>query len=246
VCFPYAGGNAHAYRTWPAALAPRVEVCAVELPGHGSRLSERPHTRLERLLDELVPAVAPLRDRPLALFGHSMGALVAFELARRLESAGAPPLHLFVSGCSPPQLPQREWLHTRPREEIIEAVRGLDGTPSEVFAHPELLDLLIPMLRADLELIETHVFGPGRLLACPVTAFAGASDPAAPAAFAPRWGDHASGPFESRIFEGGHFFLRTAEAEVLESIRAVLTTASGPDQLRAGVDVRREPLSTAG
>jgi medium-chain acyl-[acyl-carrier-protein] hydrolase len=223
VCFPYAGGSGLVYRTWPAALAGLAEVWIAEPPGRGLRLGERAHTRLEPLLDELVHALAPLRDRPLALFGHSMGALVAFELARRLGDHGGPaPAHLFVSGRSPPQVPARAPTHALPRPELLETLRRLDGTPAEVFARPDLIDLFLPILRCDLELVETHVHRAGPLLACPITAFTGREDHDAPAVTGDGWAEHTRGGFSHRTFDGGHFFLRSAERDVLDCVAAAL------------------------
>lgn len=222
-CFPFAGGDALAFRTWPAALGPSVEVYAVELPGRGLRLAERPHTRLAPLLDELACALGPLRERPLALFGHSMGALIAFELARRMEAdGGPPPAHLFVAGSPPPEAPARTRLHDAPRGELVALLRALGGTPPEVYEHAELLDLFLPILRADLELLETRVHRPGPPLACGITALAGAHDAVARPAAAAEWAAYTRGPFDVRVLPGGHFFLRTAERELLDHLRVAL------------------------
>jgi medium-chain acyl-[acyl-carrier-protein] hydrolase len=224
-CLPYAGGSATIYRLWAQALYPSVEVCAVELPGHGSRLGEPLLTRMDRLVDALGAAVTPLLDRPFALFGHSMGALVAFELACRLAADGGPsPEHLFVSGYSPPQLPlPPPKKHQLPAREFLNMIQRFGGTPPELFQYPQLLEMYIPVLRADLELIETYCYRVRPPLACPVTALGGSHDDHAPSATLQGWADHTLGGFQHRELPGGHFFLRDAEPAVIDSIARALS-----------------------
>ena len=230
LCFPYAGGSSMMYRAWSRTLSPSIDVCAVELPGHGARVDEPLVTRLDALLDALVPAIAPILDRPVALFGYSMGSLVAFELARRLEERGVRPLHLFVAARSPPQCAGRAQVHALPRPEFLRSIERLGGTPPELFRSRELLDLFVPVLRADIEMVETHVDRPGPLLACPITAFGGSDDPHALPATMPGWGEHTRGDFAYRELAGGHFFLRGAEREVLDVISRSLSRECDPSR----------------
>src|SRR3954453_3800140 len=177
-CFPYAGGSAQVFRTWSEALPADVEVCAVQLPGRERRSSETPIRRAALAVEMLASALSRYLDKTFAMFGHSMGAMLAYEVARRLSAEfGCAPDHLFVSGHRAPHLPSRRRpLHHLADDAFIAGVRALNGTPREVFEHPELVELLLPMLRADFELLETYVELPGPRLSCPITALGGNAD----------------------------------------------------------------------
>ncbi len=159
-CFPYVGGGALIFRTWPNSLPATAEVCPVELPGRGTRLKETPFTRLLPLVQALAQALLPHLDKPFAFFGHSMGALISFELTRQLRRLyGLVPLHLFVSAHRAPQLPDPDPpIHTLPEAEFMEELRCLNGTPKEVLEQPELMELMLPILRADFALCETYIY----------------------------------------------------------------------------------------
>lgn len=218
LCIPHAGAGAAAYRAWRAWLPSDVELGLVHLPGREARIAEAPARRMEELLPPLVEALVRDAESPFALFGHSLGALVAYELARR---ASSPPRRLFVAGRGAPHLPA-PWrdLHSRGDAELARAFQGLGGTPPEVLAHPELLALILPTFRADLEVASTYVHEPRPPLACGVTAFAGRSDPLAPPADVEAWRMQAAhGDFRLRTFEGGHFFLLERQAEFAEAMR---------------------------
>ena len=178
-CFPYAGGKAVSFRAWSSGLPTTVEVCPVELPGRGSRLMEVPFTQFEPLISALAQALLPYLDKPFAFFGHSMGALVSFELARLLrQKYGLSPVHLFVSGRGAPQVvpvPDPP-IHALPEPAFLEKLRGLNGTPEAVLENAKLMQLLLPMLRADFAVIETYVYVPEPPLNCPITAFSGWQD----------------------------------------------------------------------
>ncbi|HEY1379547.1 MAG TPA: thioesterase domain-containing protein, partial [Gemmataceae bacterium] len=154
-CFPYAGGGASVFRGWADGLPSAVEVCPVQMPGRETRFREPAFTRLPLLIEALAESLYPHLDRPFAFFGHSLGALVAFELARRLRRDGSPePQHLFVSGSGAPQARDHSGavIHTRPADEFWQEVGRLNGTPAEVLTDGELRDLLLPTLRADFAL----------------------------------------------------------------------------------------------
>jgi medium-chain acyl-[acyl-carrier-protein] hydrolase len=230
-CFPYAGGSANVYRRWPAGLPDSVEVCAVRLPGREGRFREPPFTRLAALVDALAAALPPALDRPFAFFGHSMGGLTAFELARRLRRDGLPmPRHLFLSARAAPQTPGAEWCHTLPEPQFREHIRGLGGTPREVLEHPELMQMLLPMLRADFAVCETHTHHAGEPLDCPITIFGGLDDTSPRPEQLEGWREHTRAAFRRRMFPGNHFFLHSAESRLLQILSEELAAAIRPGE----------------
>lgn len=225
-CFAHAGGGAAFFRPWRAALQPEVDVRPVILPGRESRIREAPYRRIEQVLDPLCSAIAPYLDRPYALFGHSMGAVLAYETARLLtdrawSGVGEGPAALVVSGRRAPHLrPTRQSVSTLPNAEFIAELHRLGGTPPEVLGHPQLLRALLPPLRADFELNEAYLPLPGGRLNCPVAAYQGADDPEVDPPELLGWRDHTGGDFTLRMFAGGHFYLGSGRADVLAAIRA--------------------------
>jgi medium-chain acyl-[acyl-carrier-protein] hydrolase len=219
-CFPYAGGSSLTYRKWPDGLPADVEVCPVQLPGRGNRLREPAYTQLPPLIETLSVALSPYFDVPFAFFGHSMGATIGFELARQLRSARAPePFHLFVSGRRAPQCPETDPpSYELPEPLFIEELRRLDGTPQEVLEHPELMQFLLPLLRADFQLIQTYAYDPGPPLSCPITAFGGDRDPDAGRDLLEPWREQTTSDFSLQMFPGGHFFLHASGPLLLQSI----------------------------
>ena len=224
ICFTYAGGTAMTYRRWPHALPADIDVCAVELPGHGSRAGERSFTRMSDLVPPLLTELMPcFFDAPFALFGHSLGALVAFELARELQRHGVPsPAGLFVSGRGAPLTQEAEEIHDMPDAEFVRRVKDMNGTPAAVFENAELLAMILPPLRADFELGETHVHSPGMLLTCPITAFGGSGDEHTSLEKLALWRDQTNGPFSMHIFPGDHFFLHSCEMAVVHEVHRQL------------------------
>jgi medium-chain acyl-[acyl-carrier-protein] hydrolase len=219
-CFPYAGGGAVIYRRWAESLPRSVEVLAVQPPGRGNRMREAPLLRVSAIVEALAAEVVPYLDRPFAFFGHSLGALVAFELARRLRrERGVEPARLFVSGRRAPHVSSDDGVtHDLPATEFIAELRRLKGTPPEVLEHEELMELMIPLLRADFEVCETYEFEPGPPLACPVTAFGGIEDRDVTREHIAAWREHTTGPFLMRMLPGDHFFIHSAEATLLQVV----------------------------
>lgn len=217
-CFPYAGGWTLSFRTWSESLPTAVEVCTVELPGRGTRLLETPFTRLEPLVQVLAQALLPHLDKPFAFFGHSMGGLVSFELARFLrKNFGLIPVHLFVSGRCAPQLPATDPpIHALPEPEFLEELRRLNGTPQEVLKNAELRQLCLPALRADFAVIETYVYKAGLTLDCPITAFGGLQDREVSCDQLEAWRDQTSASFSQQMLPGDHFFLHSAQPLLLQ------------------------------
>ena len=219
-CLPYAGGSASLFHRWPERLADLVDVGAVELPGRGRRLAEPAHERTAPLVEELLEGLRSQLDVPFVLFGHSMGALLAFELARVLRRRDGPmPRALLVSGCGAPHLSSpRPSIHDLPADEFASALRALNGTPPEVFDHPDLLDVLMPTLRADFKLCETYAFIAEPPLDCPIVAFGGTEDTDVTLTALDAWREHSRARFTSYVCPGGHLFLQTAESWVLDLI----------------------------
>ncbi|MEW1583173.1 alpha/beta fold hydrolase [Streptomyces microflavus] len=227
VCLPHAGGTAGAFHSWATALPAHVELVAVQYPGRQDRLGEPCATGMAELADGVAQALSPLLGRALALFGHSMGAALAYEVTLRLETLyRARPRHLFVSGHAPPGFPRRSRdLHARGDAAMVEGLFALGGMDEALTADPDLLPLLLPSLRGDLKLIETYRPTEARPVGVPVTAYVGDSDPGVPVSDAAAWRDRTSGDFDLRVFPGGHFYLVQQEAGIIEDIAARLDLA---------------------
>lgn len=219
-CFPHAGGSEHLFHTWAKQLPQSVEVCAVRLPGHGSRILEPPYPQIDGLIDSLMADLPPYLDQPYALFGHSMGALVSFELARAIRRKGLPPpVALFVSGHRAPQLPPaREPIHHLPDDQFTDALLRYNGTPPAALENEELMALMIPILRDDFQLCDTYRYQPAARLNCRIIAFGGLDDPGVSRNALQAWEEQSTHPCSVHLFPGDHFYLRDAEALVLKQI----------------------------
>ncbi|HEY7389820.1 MAG TPA: alpha/beta fold hydrolase [Bryobacteraceae bacterium] len=222
-CFPYAGA-ASAYRSWHKEMPRAIQVCAVQLPGRGSRFAEPNFTCLRPLVEALAENLSPLADVPFAFFGHSLGALIAFELAREMRRHARRPFHLFVSGLRAPQMPPDPCrLHKLPEAEFMHALTGLNGIPDQLIAEPEFLKLMLPALRADFEILETYEYAAEPPLDCRISAYTGRSDPRSPAQDLIFWERHTCAGFSSRVFPGDHFYIETAQRALLSAISVELT-----------------------
>lgn len=223
-CFPYAGGGASLFRKWADFLPDAIEVAAVQLPGRESRLHEAPFQRLEPMVEALTGAVRDHADLPFAFFGHSMGALIGFEVARSLRREHLPgPVHLIASGAAAPQIPRREpAIHGLSDGEFLSELHRYGGTPQAVLEHEELMKLLMPLLRADFAVCETYAHTPGAPLACPITAFGGAGDTMVSHEDLAAWAQQTDSTFHTQMFPGGHFFLSSAQSSVHGAIAEAL------------------------
>jgi medium-chain acyl-[acyl-carrier-protein] hydrolase len=232
-CFPYAGGGASIFARWGELLPPGVELVAVQLPGRESRLAEKPYAEMVPLVEKLAEALAPYMDLPFALFGHSNGGLMAFELARRLRADGRrQPAHLFVAGRPAPQVELTDPpVHDLPEAEFMAALRRFGGTPEEVLENEEMMSLIAPLLRADFSLGETYRFAPGPPLALPVSAYAGAADAEVPVWQVEAWKEQTTAAFRLEIFPGGHFFIHEDRDRLTQTLhrelRGVLSRPAG-------------------
>lgn len=223
-CLPYAGAGASIYTAWADLLPPEIELVAIQLPGREDRVFEQPFTQLDRLVRTLAQAVRIYLDTPFAIFGHSGGALIAFELARELRARlASPPHHLFVSALAPPETVRSAApIHSGPTPEFKEGLRRLEGTGPEILENDDMMELLLPALRADFQLAETYVYREAEPLACSITALGGAADARVTAADLDGWRGHTSGTFSIRILEGGHFYITESPRAVAETIAAEL------------------------
>jgi medium-chain acyl-[acyl-carrier-protein] hydrolase len=226
-CFPYAGAGASIFRTWSDGLPADVEVCPVQIPGRGTRLMETPFTQLSPLVQALAQALAPLLDKPFAFFGHSLGALVGFELARQLRrQSGVQPVRLFVSADRAPQIPHRDRpIHALPEEEFLQELRRLNGIPGKVLEEAELMQIMLPVLRADFAVYETYVYSTEPPLDCPISTFGGLQDARVSRGDLEAWRDQTSGSFSLRMFPGDHFFLNTTQPLLLQALSQELRGA---------------------
>ncbi|PWI07868.1 thioesterase [Streptomyces sp. NWU339] len=226
VCLPHAGGSASFFFPAAQALAPRVEVLAVQYPGRQDRLREPAIGDIEVLAERIVDALGPWTDRPYALFGHSMGSIVGFETARRLQDAGRGPVELFVSGRRAPALDLDGDRQPVTDAEVIAEVRSLDGTGDALLDDEGTLRLILPALRSDYQAVRNYRYRSGPALECPITAFTGDRDPKAEVGQVRAWHQHTRSAFEVNVLPGGHFFLVDRAAEVWGRIEDRLAGAT--------------------
>jgi surfactin synthase thioesterase subunit len=225
VCLPHAGGSASYFLPLARALAPSVQVLAVQYPGRQDRHTERCLDDMAELADGVVTALMPLvalkpsADAPFAIFGHSLGAVLAFEVARRFEQDfDIVPRHLFVSGREAPSRPPAEYGRPLGDRDLLAEMQLLDGTDDRFLRDEELLRMVMPAIRADYRVLSTYVYRPGPKLTCPITVLTGDQDPKATPDGTRAWRDHTSGAFDYRVFVGGHFYLGERQSEVVEAV----------------------------
>ncbi|XVV00260.1 thioesterase II family protein [Actinosynnema sp. CA-248983] len=219
VCFHYAGGTASMFRDWPARLPADVSVVAVQLPGRDTRLDEAPHDRMGPLVAELVDVLSPVLDLPFAFYGHSMGARVSLYLAHALRALGGPdPVAMFVASSAAPASMTRVRGWDESDDGLVQYLRDLGGTPPIVFERPDLLELFLPALRADLTVVATAGAPPRPALTVPLHVFSGADDHEASPERMAAWREETTGPFVHEVVSGGHFFAPEGVDHVLDRI----------------------------
>ncbi|MFJ4830631.1 thioesterase II family protein [Streptomyces sp. NPDC088747] len=221
LCVPYAGGGTTVFHGWVAGLPDWIDVWLLRLPGREVRLREEPRTDLLALAREAAGALAPALDRPFALFGHSLGALIAYEVARelrrthRLEAS-----HLTVSARTTPEIPQPGRMsHLLSDEEFLDALdRRFRAVPAQIRRDPEMRALYLPVLRGDITMLETYRYRAERPLRCPITALCGSEDPEASDEEMRGWRHHGMGGFAQHTYNGGHFFLQEHRDALLDRL----------------------------
>lgn len=219
-CFSHAGGGGGVYRAWPADIGPAVEVWGVQLPGRESRTGEPPYRRMAPLAAGLAEAIGPHLDKPFVFFGHSMGALVAFEVARELRrSSMPPPARLFLAAFRAPHLPSPNVKIYHWPDEVLKVVLQTDGTPAEVLRNEEFMQALLPTLRADMEVCDTYEYAPESPLDCPFSVFGGIDDVRVRDSDLQGWRTHTSSTCSVSMLPGTHFFLHNARQVLLDKMQ---------------------------
>jgi medium-chain acyl-[acyl-carrier-protein] hydrolase len=220
-CFPHVGGSARSFRGWANVLH-ELEVCPVQLPGREKRWREKPFSHVLPLAQAIADVLPD--DKPFAFLGHSMGALLSFELAKELRRRGRQPVHLFLSALPAPEL--LSWpdppLHTLPDDTFVNELKRLNGIPDSVLEDASLMQMWLPTLRADYSVAETYVYSPEPPLDCPISTFAGEQDSIATRERVQKWSNHTSASFSLATFPGGHFFLYDVAPRVSKQILQAL------------------------
>ena len=227
-CFPYAGAGTLSFRGWRDHFPPHIALYPVELPGRGFRIQETLLTELQPLVEAIGQAIYPYLDRPFALFGHSMGALISFEVARFLrQQYHLQPVRILISGrCAPHLPPHTPPIHQLPKADFLTALRHLNGTPAAVFENPELLELVLPILRADFTLFETYSYNPEAPLDCPISVFGGLQDPETTLEGVKVWQEQTNHCISLHLFPGDHFFMYANLSKFLTLLRQDLENTS--------------------
>lgn len=225
ICLPPAGGSASFYHRLGSRLSQGVEVVGVQLPGRGHLVGQPPYRALGAMLADLVPAMMSLVDRPFALFGHSMGGLLAFELARGLRRVcGSSPVGLIVAACAAPQLPRtRRPVHRLPSAQLWDELSRLNGTPDEVLESTDIMELLEPAIRADFAICDSYHYVVDRPLHCPLVVFGGGADPNISRAELHAWAMHTTSSFRLSMLPGDHFFVTRELPRLVQAIEVELT-----------------------
>jgi medium-chain acyl-[acyl-carrier-protein] hydrolase len=234
-CFPYAGIGASIFRTWAPEFPPHVELCLMQPPGREGRFTEPAFHDLSAMADSAAQAIAQHVSIPFMMFGHSLGALVSFEVVRRLRRQGLPlPLHIFVSAHRAPQFPHpHPPLRHLPDAEFIEHVsREYDGIPRAVLENPDLVELMLPSLRADFTAFETYRWTDEAPLQLPISVFGGRADRRVSESELQGWRERTTGSFRLEMFDGDHFFLQSRRDPLIASILRDLSQSASAGAIR--------------
>ena len=223
-CFHYGGGSASAYRDWAKDLIEHVDLVAVQLPGRESRFGEPLLDNVSQVATELYKNFNSYLEKPFVFFGHSIGALIAFEFVRLLRKNGVPqPKHLIVSSTKAPQVPLKKApIHHLPDPELIEKIREYNGIPSNILEDQELMSIFLPIIRADFSISETYQYTAEKSLTCPITALGGLNDDSFDQADLIKWEEQSISQFEYYLLPGDHFFIRSSYQEVITIVNKVL------------------------
>jgi medium-chain acyl-[acyl-carrier-protein] hydrolase len=224
-CFPYAGAGSTMFNAWSNWLMPDIELYLINLPGRDTRVRETLYRQLKPLIAPLTQGLLPYLDKPFVFFGHSMGSLISFEVARELRRRGeAQPSHLFVSGRQPPHVPDTHPnLHGLSETEFLKATQQFYGAlPEIILQDPELVTLFLSIMRADITMIETYEYEQETPLDCPITVYGGTHDPSIDQQSLAAWKDQTMAGFTLKMVPGEHFFIQTARSALLDELNAEL------------------------
>jgi medium-chain acyl-[acyl-carrier-protein] hydrolase len=222
-CFPFAGGTASILQRWSQTGFEGVDVLAAQYPGHETRIQEPLFRSVPALVETLGPILRPLLDRPFAFFGYSLGTHVSLELAHWLQREGAPaPLGLMLAASVPAHRRQPRRVYALPEEALIEELRRYGGTPPQILAERELMQLILPVLRADFEMVDEYRRDPEPRLDLPLSVWGGQEDTDSPPKALESWRDHTRGHFALEVLPGGHFFLQTSGDKLREGMERTL------------------------
>lgn len=226
-CFAHAGGNALVFRNWQRYLPPEVELCPVHLPGRGKRVGEQAFTRLSPLVAAVADQVGSQASLPFAFYGHSLGALISFELVRELGRRGwRGPECLFLSGHRAPHLPNSHpRIFNLAEEDFIKSLKELNGTPDELLDEPQTREFFLPVFRADFEIVDTYEYQGGPSLPCPLSVYGGLGDHSIPPEAMRAWQVHTSAECRVRVFSGDHFFVHDPASGFLDAFRKDVSAA---------------------
>jgi medium-chain acyl-[acyl-carrier-protein] hydrolase len=222
-CFPYAGAAASLFRNWQPSMN-SIQVRSIQLPGRASRLNEKPAADIATIVPRLSATIARSADRPFALFGYSLGAILCFEVARWLRRYGSvTPVHLCVAASKAPHVQEETpSKYDRSDEAILERLRALNGTPDDVLDDDDMMQLLLPVIRADFEMADLYTYYHEPPLECPITVFGGSEDAEITRDMLMEWRKHTSSTFGVRVYPGGHLFIHDHERELVADVKALL------------------------
>lgn len=222
-CFPYGGTSPSVFRGWPDSFADDVELAGILYPGRESRMAEPLVPDIKQIAESLLPNILLQLDKPFAFFGHSMGALVSYELARLLKvKYDRAPQHLFISGSSAPHIPDLDRIHELPEDEFLDELVRMNGMPQEVLDNQELLEYALPIIRSDFTACANYRSTHDAVISCPITAYGGDKDSHVPIENLVAWGQYTGTEFEYKIFTGDHFFLHDHEDQILPAIKKIM------------------------
>lgn len=221
-CFPFAGGGVSVYKEWIKCFQGFAVVCPIQLPGREERVMEKSYTQMDILLEDLIEQIIPFRGNRIILFGHSMGAKIAYEVGKKLENLDIKVDRLIISGSRAPHVPERNPIHQLTNEAFEEQLVRFEGLPKEILENKELLNFFLPMIRADFTMIETYCAKGIESLKCPIVALGGDDDKEANLEDIRLWEMYTKEGFKYRMFKGGHFFIREQEEEVLREVKEKL------------------------
>lgn len=227
--FHYAGGSASIYRNWVKDLPSSAEVIGIQLPGREGRFREAPYKEISLILGDLLAAMESLTDsKPYIFFGHSLGGLIAYELARELNNNKTLPQHLVISGCQAPHLPlRRKKIHHLPDRDLLSELALYRGIPEAIINNRELMSTFIPVIRADFTISENYSYKTKKLLSCPITLLNGLEDPYIFLEDIQGWKQHTSGEFNQYLFQGDHFFIfKDAYPQVISLLTNIVRSIS--------------------